>query len=58
MPHHTHAEGVCIPVSCDCGMSDADTVHLVVGATHGPGVAYCLRRHRDGERSVEAFTVA
>ncbi|PSQ60433.1 hypothetical protein BRD18_01035 [Halobacteriales archaeon SW_7_71_33] len=37
---------------------DADAVHLVVGAAHGPGVVYYLRRHRDGERSVEAFTVA
>ena len=37
---------------------DADAVHLVVGAAHGPGVAYYLRRHRDGERTVEAFTVA
>ena len=127
MPHHTRAEGVCVPVSCGCGMSDvkggtggdfvdaeagdrlaalaavesladlvaltdvddehaayfdaerewatrgrdertadyavshhgdADAVHPVVGAAHGPGVAYYLRRHRDGERSVEAFTVA
>ena len=58
MPHHTCVEGVCVPVSYDCGMSDADAVRLVVGAAHGPGVPYYLRRHCDGERSVETFTVA
>jgi len=35
-----------------------EPVHLVVGAAHGPGVAYYLRRHRDGDRSVEEFHLA
>ena len=37
---------------------DAEAVHLIVGAAHGPGVVYSLRQHRDGERFVEGFTVA
>ncbi len=35
-----------------------DPVHLVVGAAHGPGVTYYLRRHRDGERENEGFRLA
>lgn len=29
--------------------------HLVVGAAHQPGVAYYLRRHRDGDRDLSEF---
>ncbi len=37
---------------------DSGPVHVVVGAAHGPGVAYYLRRHRDGERTVGRFHLA
>jgi len=30
-------------------------VHLVVGAAHQPGVRYYLERHRDGDRTLDAF---
>jgi hypothetical protein len=33
----------------------AETVHLVVGAAHQPGVVYYLEQHRDGERDLEGF---
>lgn len=33
-------------------------VHLIVGAAHGPGVAYYLRQHRDGERTTAGFRLA
>ncbi len=39
-------------------VGDAETVHVLCGAAHGPGVAYYLRRHRDGERSVADFELA
>ena len=32
--------------------------HLLVGAAHQPGVAYYLRRHRDGDRDLTEFTLA
>jgi hypothetical protein len=32
-----------------------ETVHLIVGAAHQPGVVYYLERHRDGLRDVEGF---
>lgn len=31
------------------------TVHLVVGAAHQPGIVYYLKRHRDGQRSLDQF---
>ena len=34
---------------------DVETVHLVVGAAHQPGVVYYLERHRDGHRDVVGF---
>lgn len=34
---------------------DADTVHLVVGAAHQPGVVYYLEQHRDGMRNLDDF---
>lgn len=37
--------------------ADAEAVHLIVGAAHGPGVRYYLEAHRDGRRSVDDFTV-
>ncbi len=37
---------------------DTGPVHLVVGAAHGPGVAYYLRQHRDGERTTAGFRLA
>jgi hypothetical protein len=36
----------------------APAVHLVVGAAHQPGVAYYLRQHRDGARTVDGFELA
>ncbi|AHG05367.1 hypothetical protein HALDL1_13655 [Halobacterium sp. DL1] len=35
--------------------STAETVHLVVGAAHQPGVTYYLEQHRDGRRQVDDF---
>ncbi|WP_232702670.1 hypothetical protein [Halobacterium wangiae] len=35
--------------------STADTVHLVVGAAHQPGVTYYLEQHRDGQRRGAEF---
>jgi hypothetical protein len=32
-----------------------ETVHLIVGAAHQPGVVYYLERHRDGLRDVVGF---
>ncbi|WP_435346095.1 hypothetical protein [Haloarchaeobius sp. HRN-SO-5] len=37
---------------------DAETVHLVVGAAHQPGVVYYLERFRDGERRLDGFELA
>ncbi len=37
---------------------DVETVHLIVGAAHGPGVRHYLEAHRDGHRNVDEFTVA
>ena len=34
---------------------DAETVHLIVGAAHQPGLCYYLAAHRDGERNVSEF---
>ena len=34
---------------------EAETVRLLVGAAHQPGVVYYLEQHRDGERDVEGF---
>ena len=34
---------------------DEETVHLIVGAAHQPGVVYYLERHRDGHRDVSGF---
>lgn len=34
---------------------DVETVHLIVGAAHQPGVDYYLDRHRDGRRDVAGF---
>lgn len=34
---------------------EAESVHLVVGAAHQPGVRYYLERHRDGYRDVDDF---
>lgn len=34
---------------------DAPAVHAIVGAAHQPGVAYYLRKHRDGERPSDDF---
>ena len=36
---------------------EADTVHLVVGAAHQPGIVHYLERHRDGHRRLEGFEV-
>lgn len=33
-------------------------MHLLVGAAHQPGIRYYLERHRDGERSLEAFELS
>jgi hypothetical protein len=36
---------------------EADTVHLIVGAAHQPGIVHYLERHRDGHRRLEGFEV-
>jgi hypothetical protein len=33
----------------------ADAVHLIVGAAHQPGVAYYLREHAAGDRTLDGF---
>jgi len=35
--------------------SDADIVHVIVGAAHLPGVCYYLNQHQTGERSLDGF---
>lgn len=35
--------------------NDTKSAHIIVGAAHQPGVVYYLKKHRDGERTVDQF---
>lgn len=45
------------PTDPEAERASASDVHLFVGAAHQPGIRYYLEQHRDGNRTVESFSV-